>query len=200
MTILHIGCVVHRRRQRQARTLTEVGCRCSPKSCAPQPGKGRTAGLPIVSTDPSALHGSSCRQFPMCYSARYSLLAFGMSVPLSCGYRRRAAGESRTGRVGAARRSGAEKEPAASRRRPPQRSCDGGAAIYSGGRELRRRSCVGVVLGRAGAEEFAEVGDCEGDGAAFGGEDQAFFDQAVSGWGEGLGFAVEGGGDLGGGD
>jgi hypothetical protein len=77
---------------------------------------------------------------------------------------------------------------------------------YFGGRERRRRSRVGVFprstegLDRAGSEEFAEVGDCEGDCAAFGGEDEAFFDEAVSGWGEGLGFAAEGGGYFGGGD
>src|SRR5215207_2735916 len=48
----------------------------------------------------------------------------------------------------------------------------------------------------SGAEELAEVGDCEGYGSSFGGEHQAFFDEAVSGWGEGLGFAVEGAGDF----
>jgi 1-aminocyclopropane-1-carboxylate deaminase len=68
-------------------------------------------------------------------------------------------------------------------------------ALISGSGEIPRAGSGG-----AGAEEFAEVGDGEGYGAAFGGEDEAFLDEAVAGGGQGLGFAVEGAGDLGGGD
>src|SRR3954465_12300441 len=73
-----------------------------------------------------------------------------------------------------------------------------GGGRGAGATEERLRSARGKKLGSAGAEEFAEVGDGEGYGAAFGGEDEAFFDEAVSGWGEGVGFAVEGGGYFGG--
>src|SRR4051794_23882032 len=64
---------------------------------------------------------------------------------------------------------------------------DAGASFFTGS-------------GCAGAEEFSEVGDGEGDCAAFGGEDEAFLDEPVAGRGQGLRFAVEGVGYLGGGD